>query len=518
MSHGGALKHLCEPSPQTILSNLLGYIHKKLMSSQYPEHQQADLSSKLVCIKIENLLGEFSAEIPLDSEDGITLIHGPNGCGKTTFFRMLEFLHKGNQFMLSRIPFEKISLIFSDGRRTEISREEKHLSPIELQAVANQLGGEYARAIVEKTYAPIVDGSFYGSASQTTEEIRVRFLRVKETDSAPITYIDWFDVQNCSAEIARRLGRKYLVNQAEFEKRRLDSVPAVRTARLSFDEAFAECGPGFVHEDHGWWEVAEQALFICEAVKVVWTKRVADSGVIRSSELIKRAWDIAVSAYYEEASRQDKKTPSALFAVKETDPVLEDQKIREEYAALVGAQKEFEMLGIIPEGDTSLNLPSEPMDVFQKRALPIFMESMREKHKTLESFGAKINFLLCFLNENVTSKKIILKNEKEGALSIVHTRTDRPLKLTDLSSGEQNLIVLLSAILFGNEESEIVLIDEPEISLHVAWQRSFLDALKEVSTLTQKKFLIATHSPQVVGKYLNCVVSFKSQWGLEVEV
>ena len=42
------------------------------------------------------------------------------------------------------------------------------------------------------------------------------------------------------------------------------------------------------------------------------------------------------------------------------------------------------------------------------------------------------------------------------------------------------------------------MIDEPEISLHVAWQQEFLHDLEKITDLAKFDVLIATHSPQII--------------------
>ncbi len=44
----------------------------------------------------------------------------------------------------------------------------------------------------------------------------------------------------------------------------------------------------------------------------------------------------------------------------------------------------------------------------------------------------------------------------------------------------------------------MVLIDEPEISLHVAWQKEFLNDLQEIINIQNMPVVIATHSPQII--------------------
>ncbi len=55
------------------------------------------------------------------------------------------------------------------------------------------------------------------------------------------------------------------------------------------------------------------------------------------------------------------------------------------------------------------------------------------------------------------------------------TEDEKELSLTELSSGEQQEVVLLYELLFRVSHNTLVLIDEPEISLHVAWQKEVLN-------------------------------------------
>ena len=66
-----------------------------------------------------------------------------------------------------------------------------------------------------------------------------------------------------------------------------------------------------------------------------------------------------------------------------------------------------------------------------------------------------------------------------------------------LSAGEKQLLSFLCYNTFS--ENTAILIDEPELSLHVDWQRRLLPTLLEQETGNQ--FFVATHSPFIYGKY-----------------
>ncbi len=67
-----------------------------------------------------------------------------------------------------------------------------------------------------------------------------------------------------------------------------------------------------------------------------------------------------------------------------------------------------------------------------------------------------------------------------------------------MSSGEQQILSLVAKILAHAEQGCLVLIDEPEISLHVAWQRVLPNVFSAVAKRFQCFILVATHSPMIV--------------------
>ncbi|MCG9719729.1 AAA family ATPase, partial [Vibrio alginolyticus] len=53
----------------------------------------------------------------------------------------------------------------------------------------------------------------------------------------------------------------------------------------------------------------------------------------------------------------------------------------------------------------------------------------------------------------------------------------------------------------------IFLVDEPEISLHVDWQRKFLSDIESITNVKETSFIIATHSPQIIGSRRSLAIS-----------
>ena len=82
---------------------------------------------------------------------------------------------------------------------------------------------------------------------------------------------------------------------------------------------------------------------------------------------------------------------------------------------------------------------------------------------------------------------------------IEFTKNGHDISLDSMSSGEINLFLLLLKINSVIEDNSIVLIDEPELSLHPSWQNEIVPSLQRAFSLYSGcHFIISTHSPHVV--------------------
>lgn len=75
---------------------------------------------------------------------------------------------------------------------------------------------------------------------------------------------------------------------------------------------------------------------------------------------------------------------------------------------------------------------------------------------------------------------------------------DKLFSISDMSSGELTLISTAFFLSLSLEEGAVLLIDEPENSLHPEWQLSYLSRLKDLFPYTSFQCHIATHSPLII--------------------
>ena len=82
------------------------------------------------------------------------------------------------------------------------------------------------------------------------------------------------------------------------------------------------------------------------------------------------------------------------------------------------------------------------------------------------------------------------------------------LNFPQLSSGERQVIYILLKVAIATKDNALILMDEPEISLHLSWQEKLLAQIREINPNSQ--IIIVTHSPAIVmNGWLDCFVDIQ---------
>ncbi len=102
-------------------------------------------------------------------------------------------------------------------------------------------------------------------------------------------------------------------------------------------------------------------------------------------------------------------------------------------------------------------------------------------------------------------------NRESLEVSLISRLSGRPMTFESLSSGEKQMVSLFSR-LYLYEKEKLLLIDEPELSLSLDWQRNILVDL--ISASSCRQIVAITHSPFI---FDNCLEPFASSLGLSVD-
>ena len=127
------------------------------------------------------------------------------------------------------------------------------------------------------------------------------------------------------------------------------------------------------------------------------------------------------------------------------------------------------------------------LDVEIDKEIERLNKDYRNKNELQERFT---NSLSKFLEE--TNKKVEFVDDQIEIILISGERID----YRNLSSGERQLIFIFLKVINGGVDNSLILMDEPEISLHLSWQEKLLTEIASANSSSQ--MIIVTHSPALV--------------------
>ncbi|GAC1032597.1 AAA family ATPase [Pseudomonas sp. No.21] len=419
---------------------------------------------ELIKLSILGLFGHFNHVVPF--KDGrITIVTAPNGYGKTVCLKVIDAIFNRRLSYLCDLQFREVVLETSDGD-LRVSKDMER-SPNSLSLSHSHFSGthEYER---DYEFSKIKKMSIHGI------DVHVPFLH--------------------------RIGPR------EWEDHRTEEVYTFEEVVENFSEYLPD---EFTTKNYPEWYVSFssslKAHFIQDQ-RLIQRKASSNKGKRRGfvdtiekyadelSELIKE------SGYRSSHVSQQLDTTFPVRLLKK-DYYFKSMKADElklELRQLQAKRTDLSAFNLLSSEEHLLPLQvlNEIKDE-DRKVLTLYVQDTYSKLAAYDDIYKKIQLFSSILN----GKRLSFKKIKIDAEKGFHFETDenRPLKLTQLSSGEQHQVVLLYELIFKTEKNVLVLIDEPEISLHVAWQKEFLKDLQEIIKIQNMPVVIATHSPQIIG-------------------
>lgn len=411
-------------------------------------------------ISVKGLFGVFDHVIPLNLEDRITIIHGPNGVGKTVLLRMIDSFFNRQYQKLHEIPFDQFLITFDDGSTIQISKTE----PIP------QSGTQQLKATFSNPPAKEEECILNSSKSKKSSEE----MEAKEGNegSLPAT---GFATNSWKPEPPIWLT----------ERQKAISTHILDTERLLT-----------FHPNKRNGSATSPNRKLAGKEELVAVKRCAAN----LSEKIQAT--LSESA---QVSNSLERTFPARLVQKAFSP-LSGSELSSQLKQLEQEQIRLSSLGLLTNGNRLEFESTLPIDEQNINALSIYVQDAKEKLSVFDKLADKLALLKRIIEQKFLYKKLTIDKEK----GLVFATTDNQvIPLNGLSSGEQHELVLLYELLFNAKAGSLILIDEPEISLHLAWQKQFLSDLQQVAALSSFDVILATHSPQIIHDRWDLTVGLK---------
>lgn len=409
-------------------------------------------------ISVEGLFGLYDHRVQLRKKPPVTILAGPNGIGKTTLLGLTTALLNGAYRDVVKSEFSKLTVTSATG--TRLTAE-----PVEPRMESD--GSQLARLrLVLKA-----------TGRRPQEEILD--IPLQSTDLALPAYVEQLGPD---AFFDSRIGEVF--SRAEAGRRYARARAPVREAPM----------PEWFDRSNWIVDFIETKRLDTLMMRTRGRRREAGSAPIHS-------YLSAVADSLEQARRQSARLTQAAdrsFARrllnKASRMTVNADKLRKRYAEVGERARHLAATGLL--ADSLDVLPEGRLNPTEKRILSLFLDDFEAKLKPLDPVAAKVDRLRGVVGRKFLNKEMLFDPQKGVVFQALPDR--REIDPDSLSSGEQHEIALISRLLFTEQRGTTVLIDEPELSLHVSWQHEMVDDLIEIAEVASLSFLLATHSTAII--------------------
>lgn len=443
---------------------------------------------KLIGLSIKGLFGRFDYSIDIPDNHVPLILTGPNGYGKSTVLNIIEAVSNRNLLYFHYLPFSHILLQYSDGSKFDILGDRVNPEELDSDRVEGEDIAEFdirvgelrlpvrkiseTKTTIFRIESPVLKESVeYMLDNKKIEKAvrRIRYWRrmdVRSMDQSSDEYVN-FVISN-KDEIQNYLFSEMINPVFLFSLESLPSACMIPAQRI-----FTKFG---------------------SAKEEVWKESIT----VISDDLKSRLVN-AQGQYLRES--QIRNSDFIIKALNDRDNISEEE-YNEKVSILLPKIKFLKDCGLISD----ITIPE--FSVRHDGILHFFIEDLDYK---LSMFDDTIKKLKLFI-KLVSAKKFTNKTIEISVQGGLRFKSDNGyfVSLDKLSSGEKNEIIMLYNYIFKVGEGSILLIDEPEISLHVAWQLSFIDEIADISSQNKLTTIVATHSPEIINeRWDECVDLFE---------
>ena len=425
-------------------------------------------------VELSGLFGRFQHVINFKENDDIVVITAPNGYGKTIVLRAINALFRRDFRFFKNLSFSTFEVTLYSKLKITITSESANL-PLEDEPNDKVLTLWITDPTGKSTSFPL---------SELIKPVKLgsleRLLPIER-----IARDRWFDYSRSSELSVEEVVDLYGDRFPERLLRSLESPePVVEASKLIRTHL-----------------VETQRLLSLEEYDKN-SRPYSSPNPKPSSVVEKDATDLSkkissvIQQYASEAQELDQSFPKRIIELRrQRAPSNEEIKIKLDEIAK--SRDKLVDVGLISKTLTEPIKPSENFDDEQvRRVLAVYADDTEKKLNVFTEIFEKISLFREIINDYFSFKKIII--DPEDGMRAVDEQTGKPISLDDLSSGEQHELVLIYELLFKVPEGAVILIDEPELSLHVAWQVRFIRDIQKIQKLRRLNVVIATHSPQII--------------------
>lgn len=422
---------------------------------------------RIVKIEVEKLFGVYNYVLDCSSnkiEDNLIILYGDNGTGKSTILHLIYYLlsnkrRNGHKSRMANVEFKSFKLIFDNDDYILASRKKENLSLI---------------------------GSFY-IEYKINGKVDDFLLKAKRNDNDSWVIRSWEDDSEESFEKLMELMDEIKILYISDNRKELDN----EDEQNSYEELKSGYSRIRIRRDKKEEEVETEIRNLKE-----W--------IIGRALAASKKGEEGTSDIYVKILKQ--------LTYNKNYNLDSIEKLKLELLKLSQMANPYVKMGFLSDSDYKGLLDNlDKISVGKKELvssiLTPYIEMLSNKLTALNNLMRILAFLIDSLSKYF-HEKIIDFTVNEGFV-IRHSKNGSVIAPHSLSSGEKQLLILFSKIIRRSSESSFIIIDEPEISLNIKWQRMLMDTLSFFVGESHAQFIIATHSFEILSRHMDNVVKLE---------
>lgn len=394
-------------------------------------------------LKIEELYGLYSYTIKFTEKKNPFIITAPNGFGKTTVLRIIHNLYMGNLWYYYYLPFKSIEMNF-DGNvsivinKTQIAEPDDNLENYSTSVNLIVEGEHVEESIINALYIKYL--------RRTVSPMRMRLGYQRDEEFISLNYDLGSD--------------EYIHDKAPKLLEKIQGLKClmINEQRLIENEIVGNNTVPYKTVD----EIRKELTKYLQEARNTYNR-------------ISQEVD---TTFLERLSHKDGLKQYKGF---------NNNKLLEEVKQTVELYKKYGLIDNLKIVDK--------IGVEYQEVLRLYLLDMQKKLKSIKPFYEKLELF----DSLVSGKQLSYKQLSfSGDGLSIKSSIGGDIPFHKLSSGEQNLMVLCYKLVFELKNDQLLLIDEPENSLHMSWLETLFADYKRVAKITGCRMIIATHSPAFI--------------------
>jgi predicted ATP-binding protein involved in virulence len=452
---------------------------------------------KINRVKVKSLFGVFDHDIILNEESGITIVIGENGLGKTMMLEAINALFDKDYSFFRSLEFAEFEFYFDNGEIWKLTK----------QLYKETFSLSIARDSLIKPIQKIKAHKIYQDSDHFSKKIALRDKRRR------LHMIEMERNYRFQNEIELYEGRL----ESELEYKKMMSIRQLRGMMSDDNDNDNDNDNSDVNPPKWFLDGTKNIrVILIETQRIITAKETGSDSYVNNlnkcSKELKKMIEIAARESSLVASELDSTYPNRLIKKLRQGSIDSFEELNKALAKLDDRRKFFSQSGLAVKISDSDLLQIDEKQKDLVNVLKLYIDDSHQKLDPFDELSKKIKLFKGLINKRFKHKDLEIKHD-EGLVfrsTVVKNEDGKyaTIPSSKLSSGEQNELILFYKLIFDSIENDMILIDEPELSLHISWQNKFIKDLKEVTSINAVSIVIATHSPDIIAE----------NWDLKVEL